>query len=87
MSGVAGAYFKVLTDTMIITLICSFWTGSYYLLFICCLLKKKVLFSEVKLAKSSTKLKAKNWAYFIEKPLLSFAFVCFFNYFNNLDFD
>jgi hypothetical protein len=24
MSGVAGAYFKVLTDTMIITLICSF---------------------------------------------------------------
>jgi multidrug efflux pump subunit AcrB len=25
MSGVAGAYFKVLTDTMIITLICSFF--------------------------------------------------------------
>jgi multidrug efflux pump subunit AcrB len=44
MSGVAGAYFKVLTDTMIITLICSFCNLIYYLLFICCLLKKKVLF-------------------------------------------
>ena len=30
MSGVAGAYFKVLTNTMIITLVCSFfvtWIG------------------------------------------------------------
>src|ERR1700730_8588249 len=30
MTGVAGAYFKVLTDTMIITLVCSFfvtWIG------------------------------------------------------------
>jgi multidrug efflux pump subunit AcrB len=38
----------------------------------------------VKLAKSSTKLKAKIGEP-IEKPLLSFAFVPF-NYFNNLDF-
>ena len=38
MSGVAGAYFKVLTNTMIITLVCSFfvtWIGLpvIYLLF------------------------------------------------------
>jgi multidrug efflux pump subunit AcrB len=30
MSGVAGAYFKVMTDTMIITLICSFLQLGYY---------------------------------------------------------
>jgi multidrug efflux pump subunit AcrB len=39
----------------------------------------------VKLASEQHKVKSQNWvAYFIEKPLLSFA--CFFNYFNNLDF-
>jgi multidrug efflux pump subunit AcrB len=64
MSGVAGAYFKVLTDTMIITLICSFC--DLILLPVVYLLltkKKKVLFqSEI-----SHEVKSQNWvAYFIE---------------------
>jgi multidrug efflux pump subunit AcrB len=45
MSGVAGAYFKVLTDTMIITLICSFFVTWILLPVVYLLLtKKKVLF-------------------------------------------
>jgi multidrug efflux pump subunit AcrB len=60
MSGVAGAYFKVLTDTMIITLICSFFVTWILLPVVYLLLTKKRKYSsEVKLAKSSTKLKAK----------------------------
>jgi multidrug efflux pump subunit AcrB len=65
MSGV-GAYFKVLTDTMIITLICSFCNLillPVYLL----LTKKESTLSEVKLAKEQHKVKSQNWvAYFIE---------------------
>jgi carbon starvation protein CstA len=58
------AYFKVLTDTMIITLICSFCNLD--LLPVYLLLTKRKYLSEVKLA-SSTKVKSQNWvAYFIE---------------------
>jgi multidrug efflux pump subunit AcrB len=44
MSGVAGAYFKVLTDTMIITLICSFCDLDLLPVVYLLLTKKKVLF-------------------------------------------
>jgi hypothetical protein len=66
VSGVAGAYFKVLTDTMIITLICSFCNLDPIT---CCLLltKKESTLSEVKLAKEQHEVKSQNWvAYFIE---------------------
>ena len=76
MSGVAGAYFKVLTDTMIITLICSFFVTWILLPVVYLLLTKKD--SNPSEAKSTTEhheVKSQNWvAYFIEKPLLSFAF-------------
>jgi CzcA family heavy metal efflux pump len=76
MSGVAGAYFKVLTDTMIITLICSFFVTWILLPVVYLLLtKKKSNSSEVKSTTEHHEVKSQNWvAYFIEKPLLSFAF-------------
>ncbi|SEA41047.1 heavy metal efflux pump, CzcA family [Flavobacterium gillisiae] len=76
MSGVAGAYFKVLTDTMIITLICSFFVTWILLPVVYLLLtKKESNFTEVKSTTEHHEVKSQNWvAYFIEKPLLSFAF-------------
>ena len=71
MRGVAGAYFKVLTNTMIITLVCSFfvtWIGLpvIYLLFS----KKESALKEHK------ELKRRNWVYFfIYKPIISIVFV------------
>jgi multidrug efflux pump subunit AcrB len=66
MSGVAGAYFKVLTDTMIITLICSF-CDLIFIPVVYLLLTKRKYSSEVKLAKEQHKVKSQNWvAYFIE---------------------
>ena len=72
MGGVAGAYFKVMTDTMIITLVSSFfvtWIGLPVIY---------VLFSQEEHAvKSSTKnSKQRNWIYFfIRKPWISALFV------------
>ncbi|MCJ7936300.1 MAG: efflux RND transporter permease subunit [Chryseobacterium sp.] len=73
MSGVAGAYFKVMTDTMIITLVCSF-------------LATWILLPIVYLFLSSGKQKEKNlqhhdvkerkWVgFFIKRPLYSYVFI------------
>lgn len=79
MSGVAGAYFKVLTDTMIITLICSFLVTWILLPVIYLSLTKKQSVSAIE--KSTLvalhELKNQNWVgYFIERPLISLGF-CF----------
>jgi multidrug efflux pump subunit AcrB len=66
MSGVAGAYFKVLTDTMIITLICSFVTWILLPVVYLLLTKKRKYSSEVKLAKEQHEVKSQNWVAFIE---------------------
>lgn len=73
MTGVAGAYFKVMTDTMIITLICSFfvtWLGLpvvYLLLSRDKISKKKEVIHEVK---------PQRWVgFFITKPMLSILFM------------
>ena len=73
MTGVAGAYFKVMTDTMIITLICSFfvtWLGLpvvYLLLSRDSVSKKKEVVHEVK---------PQRWVgFFITKPILSILFM------------
>jgi len=73
MSGVAGAYFKILTETMIVTLVCSFvitWLGLpvIYLLFS----KDKGLSasSEVHLVKHRPWIEV-----FIKRPYISIAFV------------
>jgi len=76
MSGVAGSYFKVLTDTMIITLICSFFVTWLLLPVVYLLLTKNEneangLEKEIQ----SHEVKTQNWvAYFISKPIISIAF-------------
>ncbi|MDR3610926.1 MAG: efflux RND transporter permease subunit [Ignavibacteriaceae bacterium] len=70
MSGVAGAYFKVMTDTMIITLVASFittWMG---------LPVVYILFSkEVHNIGKSKEVKQRNWiSYFIQRPNISIIF-------------
>ena len=70
MSSVAGAYFKVMTDTMIITLVASFivtWIG---------LPVVYILFSkEVHNIGQSKEVKQRNWiSYFILRPFISIIF-------------
>ena len=79
MSGVAGSYFKVLTDTMIITLICSFFVTWLLLPVVYLLLSKnEKLTSEKQEKVKMHEVKTQNWvAYFIERPIISIGF-CFF---------
>jgi cobalt-zinc-cadmium resistance protein CzcA len=73
MSGVAGAYFKILTETMIITLICSFiitWLGLPVIY---------LLFSKNKSLKKETHENPERnhrWiGFFINKPYISILFI------------
>jgi len=73
MSGVAGAYFKILTETMILTLVCSFiitWLGLPVIY---------LLFSKDRGLKSSEEVhlvKHRPWIeVFITRPYISIAFV------------
>lgn len=78
MSGVAGAYFKVLTDTMIITLVCSFfvtWIGLPVVYLLLSKIKKR---ATKKLAVKQKEVHVKNqrWvSFFIKNPWLSFIFI------------
>jgi CzcA family heavy metal efflux pump len=71
MRGVAGAYFQVMTNTMIITLVCSFfvtWIGLpvIYLNFS----------GEDSIVKNQKEVKKRNWVYFfIQRPVISLTFV------------
>lgn len=75
MSGVAGAYFNVLTNTMIITLICSFfvtWLG----LPVVYLLLPKIGGKWHKKGSSEKVVKRRGWVgYFIHRPIVSIAFI------------
>src|SRR5699024_2004426 len=72
MTGVAGAYFKVMTDTMIITLICSFF-ATWLLL--------PVIYLALSFGKHATGLKGhdvkeRKWVrFFIHRPWVSYVFV------------
>jgi CzcA family heavy metal efflux pump len=78
LGGVAGAYFNVLTNTMIITLVCSFfvtWIGLpvIYLWFS----NIRALFPEKKKTDIRT-TKTRNWvSFFLQKPVLSILFILF----------
>ena len=73
MSGVAGAYFSVLTNTMIITLVCSFfvtWIGLpvVYLLFSGTKKKQKIIKKRIK----EKEVKRQRWvSWFILRPWIS----------------
>ncbi len=74
MTGVAGAYFKVMTNTMIITLICSFFATWVLLPVIYLFLSKN---KKVKSQKQIThEIKERKWVgFFIRRPIYSFIFI------------
>jgi len=73
MSGVAGAYFKVMTDTMIITLICSFFVTWLGLPIIYLLLTKSPQKERNKVQHKPAILKKQRWvSFFIYRPVISF---------------
>ncbi len=75
MSGVAGAYFKVLTNTMIVTLICSFFVTWIGLPVIYLLLTKNKLKGKDK-PESEHAVKQQKWvAYFLKRPWISIAVI------------
>ena len=76
MSGVAGAYFKVMTDTMIITLVCSFFVTWILLPVIYLLLSRK---GQVSGHQAAHEVKRQAWVqFFIEKPWVSFVIIAGF---------
>ena len=74
MSGVAGAYFKVMTDTMIITLVCSFFVTWIALPVIYLVLTKDKQGNTFKHA-ASHEVKRRRWvSFFILHPWISLLF-------------
>ncbi|WP_321439205.1 efflux RND transporter permease subunit [uncultured Bacteroides sp.] len=72
MTGVAGAYFKVMTNTMIITLICSFLATWILLPVVYLFLGRKVRYKE----QENHEVKERRWVgYFISRPYYSIAFI------------
>ncbi len=76
MSGVAGAYFKVMTNTMIITLVCSFFVTWLCLPVIYLLLTKKYNPNKPHKPVKPHPVKNQRWvSFFIRKPWLSFIII------------
>ncbi|MBS1919996.1 MAG: efflux RND transporter permease subunit [Bacteroidetes bacterium] len=77
MSGVAGAYFKVMTNAMIITLVCSFFVTWICLPVIYLLLTKKQTNNSAKKKTVKVhKVRSQRWvSFFIHRPYLSFIIV------------
>lgn len=76
MTGVAGSYFSVMTNTMIITLVCSFFVTWIGLPVIYLLLSKKEGSKQIKSKTKSQKVKKQSWvSFFIFKPFISFAII------------
>ncbi|MDB5231511.1 MAG: efflux transporter permease subunit [Chitinophagaceae bacterium] len=80
MSGVAGAYFKVMTNTMIITLVCSFFVTWIFLPVIYLLLTRKP--NTVIVTKKKVKVvevKRQKWvSFFIFRPYISIIIMALF---------
>ena len=74
MTGVAGAYFKVMTSTMIITLVCSFFVTWICLPVIYLLLTGKQTRETIK--KEEHHVKKRAWvSFFIHKPIISIVII------------
>ncbi len=75
MSGVAGAYFKVMTDSMIVTLVCSFFVTWLVLPIIYLMLTRESAKKRQK-APEAHGVKNRRWVgFFIKRPWLSFLFI------------
>jgi CzcA family heavy metal efflux pump len=76
LGGVAGAYFRVLTNTMIVTLVCSFivtWIGLPVIYIWFSGLKPLIKIDKQQVSK---KVRSRNWVYFfIKRPTLSLLFM------------
>lgn len=72
MGGVAGAYFKVMTDSMIIAL-----SASFFVTWICLPVIYLILSKDFNTIKSESKeLKKRDWVYyFIRRPYISISFI------------
>src|SRR2546421_771680 len=77
MSGVAGAYFKVMTNTMIITLVCSFFVTWICLPVIYLLLtREKQPDTRATREVPAHAVKKQKWvSFFIHKPYISFIII------------
>jgi CzcA family heavy metal efflux pump len=77
MTGIAGAYFKVMTNAMIVTLVCSFFVTWLALPVIYLLLTRKEENRLVKQQKEEAHLlKQQAWVtFFIKRPWISFSFI------------
>jgi CzcA family heavy metal efflux pump len=79
MSGVAGAYFKVMTNTMIITLVCSFFVTWICLPVIYLLLTKEKVSNKTGKEEKPHEVKKQKWvSTFIHNPLISLIIVLIF---------
>lgn len=76
MSGIAGAYFNVLTNTMIMTLVCSFFVTWICLPVVYLLFSKKKKSGKEKKNEKPEKVHRQGWVkWFIIRPWISFVFV------------
>ena len=78
MSGVAGAYFKVMTNTMIIILVCSFFVTWIFLPVIYLLLTRSPSEIPTKQIEKPVEVKKQRWvSFFIHRQYISFVIVLF----------
>lgn len=76
MSGVAGAYFKVMTNTMIITLVCSFFVTSIFLPVIYLFLTRNKKSAATQKIEKPHEVKKQKWvSFFIHRPYISFIII------------
>ncbi len=76
MSGVAGAYFKVLTNTMIITLVCSFFVTWIGLPVVYLLLSREKNGKKSKKEEKAHMVRQQKWVgFFIHKPYFSMVII------------
>ncbi len=76
MSGVAGAYFKVMTNTMIIILVCSFFVTWIFLPVVYLLLTRTKKEMAKKKVEKPVEVKKQKWvSFFIFRPYISFIIV------------
>jgi multidrug efflux pump subunit AcrB len=76
MTGVAGSYFKVMTNTMIITLVCSFFVSWIGVPVIYLLLSGKPKYNAQTALNIHGTVKQQRWvSFFIRRPLISLIFI------------